>query len=150
LIRQKSTMMRLWKRALISGALKAIGLNEKQSILDNIGAHELPTWVYFPDVERAEWLNKSLYSIPGYPPNVALYYRLHCSTNCQWLLAGISSTFYLPTNRPGIGGVKVYTEESIRRDEIVMDVDVMFVLSAPGSPSLKGFTVTDYGNWAGL
>lgn len=32
------------KRALISGAMKAIGSNEKRSILDNIGAHELPTW----------------------------------------------------------------------------------------------------------
>nr|VZI12382.1 unnamed protein product [Spirometra erinaceieuropaei] len=49
------------KRALISGALKAIGFNEKQSILDNIGAHELPSWVYFPDVERAEWLNKVIH-----------------------------------------------------------------------------------------
>ncbi len=36
------------KRALISGAMKAISANEKKSILDNIGAHELPTWVSGP------------------------------------------------------------------------------------------------------
>ncbi|BHF57614.1 Extended synaptotagmin-3 [Sparganum proliferum] len=102
------------KRALISGALKAIGFNEKQSIFDNIGAHELPSWVYFPDVERAEWLNKVIHRM--------------------WpFISDYVNDILLKTVQPApprIGGVKVYTEESIRRDEIVMDVDLMFYSDA--------------------
>ncbi|VDN16569.1 unnamed protein product [Dibothriocephalus latus] len=124
------------KRALISGALKAIGLNEKQSILNNIGAHELPSWVYFPDVERAEWLNKVIHRmwpfITDYVTDILLKTVEPAVNGC--LPASLQPFTFLRTDLgdtpPRIGGVKVYTEESIRRDEIVMDVDVMFYSDA--------------------
>ncbi|CAL8086572.1 unnamed protein product [Calicophoron daubneyi] len=46
------------RRVGLTGSLRAIGENEKKFILQNFSVRDLPSWVYFPDVERAEWLNK--------------------------------------------------------------------------------------------
>ncbi|KAL5113127.1 Extended synaptotagmin-3 [Taenia crassiceps] len=64
------------KRNLVSSVMRTINEDEKSSVINNIGSHELPAW----------------------PPR--------------------------------IGGIKVYIEESIRRDEIVMDVDLMLYSDA--------------------
>ena len=47
---------------------KAIGINEKDAIMARVD--EVPSWVYFPDRERSEWLNKILKQLW---PNLRLY-----------------------------------------------------------------------------
>ncbi|CAH8853663.1 unnamed protein product [Trichobilharzia szidati] len=78
------------KNSKLISSLKAIGEDEKAFIIQNFSVRDLPSWVYFPDVERAEWLNKP----------------------------------------PRIGGIKVYMNENIRKDEIVLDLDLMLYSDA--------------------
>lgn len=119
------------KRKFIGLVMKAISEDEKRSIIKNIGCHELPTWVYFPDIERAEWLNKVIQRM--WPYITEYIHKVLVETVQPKVNANLPSSLqpfiFLRTDLgdapPRIGGVKVYTEESIRRDEIVMDVDLM-------------------------
>ncbi|KAM3185617.1 hypothetical protein ACTXT7_005989 [Hymenolepis weldensis] len=124
------------KRKFIGLIMKAISEDEKQSIIKNIGSHQLPTWVYFPDVERAEWLNKLIHRMWPYITeyvNKILVETVQPKVNAS-LPSSLQPFIFLRTDLgdapPRIGGVKVYTEESIRRDEVVMDVDLMLYSDA--------------------
>ncbi|VUZ51030.1 unnamed protein product [Hymenolepis diminuta] len=124
------------KRKFVGLIMKAISEDEKQSIIKNIGSHQLPTWVYFPDVERAEWLNKVIQRMWPYITeyvNKILVETVQPKVNAS-LPSSLQPFIFLRTDLgdapPRIGGVKVYTEESIRRDEIVMDVDLMLYSDA--------------------
>lgn len=55
-------------RSVKAKMIKAIGINEKDAILARVD--EVPAWVFFPDKERVEWLNKFLKQIW---PNVTVY-----------------------------------------------------------------------------
>lgn len=44
--------------------IKAINIDEKKAILARVD--EVPSWVFFPDKERAEWLNKVLKQVWPY------------------------------------------------------------------------------------
>ncbi|VDN96374.1 unnamed protein product [Rodentolepis nana] len=124
------------KRRLTGLVMKALSKDEKQSIINNIGSHELPSWVYFPDVERAEWLNKVIQRMWPYITeyvNKILVETVQPKVNDS-LPSSLRPFIFLRTDLgdapPRIGGVKVYTEESIRRDEIVLDVDLMLYSDA--------------------
>uniref|UniRef100_A0A5K3FBI6 Beta-1,4-galactosyltransferase n=3 Tax=Mesocestoides corti TaxID=53468 RepID=A0A5K3FBI6_MESCO len=124
------------RRSLIRGAMKAISSDEKSYILNNIGTCGLPSWVFFPDIERAEWLNKIIQRMWPYISeyvNQILIETVQPAVNKN-LPTSLRPFIFLRTDLgdspPRIGGVKVYTEESIRRDEIVMDVDLMFYSDA--------------------
>ncbi|EDW66907.2 extended synaptotagmin-2 isoform X2 [Drosophila virilis] len=104
--------------------------NEKDVILARID--ELPAWVYFPDVERAEWLNKILKQVwpnanhfarslvkETIEPNVALalsQYKMHGFRFDRIILGTIP---------PRIGGVKIY-DKNVDRNEIIMDLDLFY------------------------
>jgi hypothetical protein len=60
LLREKQNTAREIKSKMI----KAIGINEKDAIMARID--ELPSWVFFPDKERVEWLNKLLKQVWPY------------------------------------------------------------------------------------
>ncbi|VEL08330.1 unnamed protein product [Protopolystoma xenopodis] len=119
------------KRKLVISTLKTIGKDEKNAIIQNIGAHELPSWVYFPDVERAEWLNKIIKRMWPYITDYAkdiVHETVGPAVDAnlpaplkpfKFVLLDFGDT---PLR---VGGVKVYMEESIKRDEIVMDLDIM-------------------------
>ncbi|XP_064554648.1 extended synaptotagmin-2 isoform X2 [Drosophila montana] len=104
--------------------------SEKDVILARID--ELPAWVYFPDVERAEWLNKILKQVwpnanhfarslvkETIEPNVALalsQYKMHGFRFDRIILGTIP---------PRIGGVKIY-DKNVDRNEIIMDLDLFY------------------------
>ncbi|KAH8278506.1 hypothetical protein KR018_004322, partial [Drosophila ironensis] len=104
--------------------------SEKDVILARID--ELPAWVYFPDVERCEWLNKILKQVwpnanhfartlvkETIEPNVAL-------ALANYKLNGFRfDRIILGTIPPRIGGVKIY-DKNVDRNEIIMDLDLFY------------------------
>ncbi|TPP64365.1 Extended synaptotagmin-2-B [Fasciola gigantica] len=124
------------RRVGLTSSLKAIGENEKNFILRNFSVRDLPSWVYFPDVDRAEWLNKAIKRMWPYISDYARDIILQnvepaISANLPAALKPFKfSVIDLGDTPPRIGGVKVYMEESIQRDEVVMDLDLMLYSDA--------------------
>ncbi|XP_020810009.1 extended synaptotagmin-2 isoform X2 [Drosophila serrata] len=104
--------------------------SEKDVILARID--ELPAWVYFPDVERCEWLNKILKQVW---PNANHYARTlvkeTIEPNVALALANYKMNGFrfdriiLGTIPPRIGGVKIY-DKNVDRNEIIMDLDLFY------------------------
>ncbi|XP_070536407.1 extended synaptotagmin-2-like isoform X3 [Ptychodera flava] len=103
--------------------------DEKQAIQAYVA--DMPSWVYFPDVERAEWLNniiKQMWPFLGdYVENVL---RTTVEPSIKENLPSSLSSFRFETIDLGekplrIGGVKVYSEH-IKRNEIIMDLDIYY------------------------
>ncbi|XP_038058006.1 extended synaptotagmin-2-like isoform X2 [Patiria miniata] len=103
--------------------------NEKETILSAV--NNLPSWVYFPDTERAEWLNKMVKQmwpfIEGYVVTMlrdtvepAVLKALP-----SYLKSFKFETIKLGTYPPRIGGVKVYTDQ-VGRDEIILDLELFY------------------------
>ncbi|XP_017144749.1 extended synaptotagmin-2 isoform X2 [Drosophila miranda] len=103
---------------------------EKDVILARID--ELPAWVYFPDVERCEWLNKILKQVwpnanhftrtlvkETIEPNVALALSNYKMNGFRF------DRIILGTIPPRIGGVKIY-DKNVDRNEIIMDLDLFY------------------------
>lgn len=104
--------------------------NERDVILARID--ELPAWVYFPDVERCEWVNRILKQIW---PNANHYARDLVKETIEPSVAKSLSKYklngfqfdriILGTIPPRIGGVKIY-DKNVSRNEIVMDLDFLY------------------------
>ncbi|KAF8570027.1 hypothetical protein P879_05451 [Paragonimus westermani] len=124
------------KRMQLTSSLKAIGQDEKAFILQNFSVSDLPSWVYFPDVERAEWFNKMIKRlwpfVSDYARNIILEsVEPAIAVQLPSALKPFKfTTIDLGDTPPRVGGVKVYMEENIRRDEIVMDLDLMLYSDA--------------------
>ncbi|XP_049822259.1 extended synaptotagmin-2 [Aethina tumida] len=94
--------------------------------------NDLPAWVFFPDIERAEWLNRIIKQVW---PNVNHYAREIVRDSIQpalrtnlekYKLTGFKfERIILGTVPFRIGGVKVY-DKNIDRNEIVMDLDIFY------------------------
>lgn len=110
---------------------KAAALSsEKDVVLARLD--DLPAWVFFPDIERAEWLNRILLQVW---PNVNHYARTLLKESIEPAVAESLSNFklngfkfermILGTIAPRVGGVKVY-DKNLSRNEIIMDVDLFY------------------------
>lgn len=110
---------------------KAAALSsEKDVVLAKLD--DLPAWVFFPDVERAEWLNRILLQIW---PNVNQFARNILKESIEPAVAESLANYklngfkfermILGTIAPRVGGVKVY-DKNLSRDEIIMDVDLFY------------------------
>ncbi|KAL4229104.1 Extended synaptotagmin-3 [Mactra antiquata] len=114
--------------------------NEKEAILARV--EDLPSWVFFPDVERAEWLNKMIAQMW---PFIGDYVQGLLMTSIQKTVqdsASVMGSFKfvnidLGDIPPRIGGVKVYTEK-VKRDEIYMDLDIIYSSDCEIEVQLKG------------
>ncbi|XP_046414183.1 extended synaptotagmin-2 isoform X1 [Neodiprion fabricii] len=103
---------------------------EQQMIVNKM--YELPSWVYFPDVDRAEWLNKILYKLW---PSMNQFVRQLCKQDiepavvarlAQYKLKGFSfERLVLGRIPPRIGGIKVY-DKNTDRNEIILDADILY------------------------
>ena len=117
--------------------------NEKEVILATVD--DLPSWVHFPDVERAEWINKILDQVW---PFIGDYVRDLLMTSVQEKIQASHSQaasfkflkIDLGDIPPRIGGVKVYTK-NVRRDEIYMDLDIIYSSDADIEMKVKGLTM---------
>ncbi|CAH2237450.1 jg12785 [Pararge aegeria aegeria] len=104
--------------------------SEKDIVLARLD--DLPAWVFFPDVERAEWLNRILLQVW---PNVNHYARTLLKESIEPAVAESLANYklngfkfermILGTIAPRVGGVKVY-DKNLSRDEIIMDVDLFY------------------------
>uniref|UniRef100_A0A1B6M122 Extended synaptotagmin-like protein 2a n=1 Tax=Graphocephala atropunctata TaxID=36148 RepID=A0A1B6M122_9HEMI len=142
-----SVMRDQWKKEkeLKRNMAKASALsNEKDVILARID--DLPAWVFFPDVERCEWLNRILVQVW---PNVNHYAKdvikdiVEPNINvalAEYKMSGFKfQKMRLGTIPPRFGGIKVY-DKNTSRNEIIMDVDVFYAGDCDISFVLSGFS----------
>ncbi|XP_068903620.1 extended synaptotagmin-2-B isoform X1 [Tenebrio molitor] len=104
--------------------------SEKDVVLARLD--DLPAWVFFPDIERAEWINRIIKQVW---PNINHYARDLIRDTIQpnlresleaYKLSGFKfERIVLGTVPFRIGGVKVY-DKNIARNEIVMDLDIFY------------------------
>ncbi|CAF4573725.1 unnamed protein product, partial [Rotaria sp. Silwood2] len=120
--------------------LNEINKNEEQYIKARFD--ELPSWVFFPDIERAEWINRIIKQAWPYA-NRYLDQAVFRDVLVP-LVRGTSSTLAdfsfqkldLGEIPPRIRGVKVYTDNV--RDQIMMDIEVFYAGDAIIKAKLKG------------
>ncbi|KAM9826925.1 extended synaptotagmin-2-B [Neosynchiropus ocellatus] len=118
------------KHSRLSRAL-AFFAQEERSVQHNLTTSDLPPWVHFPDVERVEWLNKTVKQMWPYicqfveklfqekiEPAVKAS-NSHLSTFCF-------SKIDIGDKPVRVNGVKVYSENVDKR-QIIMDLQVSFV-----------------------
>ncbi|XP_026217744.1 extended synaptotagmin-2 [Anabas testudineus] len=118
------------KHSRLSRALSFFG-QEERLVSPGVMTSDLPPWVHFPDVERVEWLNKTVKQMwPYICQFVEKVFRetiepavkesnSHLSTFCF-------SKIDIGDKPLRINGVKVYTENVDKR-QIVMDLQISFV-----------------------
>lgn len=116
--------------------------HEKASVLATI--EDLPAWVFFPDTERAEWVNKIL---GQFWPFVGDYVK---DLILESIEPSVRSSLpaYLHSFKfekidlgdvpPRIGGVKVY-KENVSRSEVIMDLELFYSGDCKFSIKVKGF-----------
>ncbi|XP_069702958.1 extended synaptotagmin-2 isoform X2 [Periplaneta americana] len=122
-----------WKKEneLRRNVAKAAAMcNEKEVILARVD--DLPSWVFFPDVERVEWLNRILRQVW---PNVNHYAKTIIKETIEpnvrtsleaYKLNGFRFERMILGSIPlRIGGVKVY-DRNVSRNEIIMDMDIFY------------------------
>ncbi|XP_067208143.1 extended synaptotagmin-2 isoform X2 [Linepithema humile] len=102
---------------------------EKELIVGRID--ELPSWVYFPDFDRAEWLNRILYKVW---PSMNQFVRQLCKQNIEPSIVARLTEYkmnfqfdrlVLGRIPPKIYGIKVY-DKNTSRNEIILDADIMY------------------------
>uniref|UniRef100_A0AAQ6A0I3 Extended synaptotagmin-like protein 2b n=1 Tax=Amphiprion ocellaris TaxID=80972 RepID=A0AAQ6A0I3_AMPOC len=118
------------KHSRVSRAL-AFFEQEERSAKQGLTTSDLPPWVHFPDVERVEWLNKTVKQMWPYICQFVekLFHEMiepavkesnaHLSTFCF-------SKIDIGDKPLRINGVKVYTENVDKR-QIIMDLQISFV-----------------------
>ncbi|XP_026146494.1 extended synaptotagmin-2-A-like isoform X1 [Carassius auratus] len=105
--------------------------HEERAVRQTIRSSELPPWVHFPDVERVEWLNKTVHQMwPYICQFVEKLFRETIEPAVQGANAHLSTFTFSKIDMGDkplrVDGVKVYTENVDRR-QIIMDLQISFV-----------------------
>ena len=153
-----SVMRDQWKkekRNKLAAAREAALSNEQAMIEARMNVEDLPSWVFFPDKERAEWMNSILKQLWPYVND----YVRHTLFNTvepaveSALRAYKLSPFKFDRERvflgqvpPRITGIKVYDTNTSRK-EIIMDLDIVFASDLEIVFKIKGIParVSDFG-----
>ena len=107
---------------------------------------DLPSWVNFPDVERAEWVNKILHQMWPFVGKVLdRFLRENIGPVLRKKVPSTLNGIHFDTIRlgdlpPRIGGIKVHTD-NLKRSEIMMDVDIIYAGDSKITLSTKGLKV---------
>ena len=128
-------------------------VEEKESdLLHSLGPDTLPSWVTFPDVDRAEWINVILRKVwPKFgeisnqvakllvePKVNEILKRLSIKgLNLETLSAFKIKQLVLGSIPARVQGIRVY-ERNTARDELVLDVEVMYAGDARIKFALQG------------
>ncbi|XP_023828954.1 extended synaptotagmin-2 isoform X3 [Salvelinus sp. IW2-2015] len=104
---------------------------EERTVQQSLTTSDLPSWVNFPDVERVEWLNKTVRQMWPY---ICQFIEKLFHETIEPAVKGANShlsTFCFSKIDMGdkplrINGVKVYTENVDKR-QIIMDLQISFV-----------------------
>jgi len=123
------------KKQRLAHAREAALTNEQATIESRMSVEDLPSWVFFPDKERAEWINNMLKQLWPYVNN---YVRRTLFDSVEPMVKDILKGYNLKGFRfdkehvhlgqipPRITGIKVYNDKVTSRKEIIMDVDIVF------------------------
>ncbi|XP_037549870.1 extended synaptotagmin-2-A [Nematolebias whitei] len=119
------------KRTRLSRALAFFDQEEERSAKQGLTTSDLPPWVHFPDVERVEWINKTVRQMwPYICQFVEKLFREVIEPAVKESHTQLSTFCFSKIdigNKPlRINGVKVYTENVDRR-QIIMDLQISFV-----------------------
>ncbi|XP_073486031.1 extended synaptotagmin-2 isoform X2 [Aquarana catesbeiana] len=114
-----------WHRAL------AFLENEEKTVQQKIGTADLPAWVHFPDIERAEWLNKTVKHMwPYICQFIDKLFRETIEPAVRGANAHLSTFSFTKIDMGSqplrVNGVKVYTENVDKR-QIILDLKISFV-----------------------
>lgn len=131
---RKGTQLSSSHPQLLSSAV-AGGPQLEQQLLQQSRPGQLPSWVLFPDVERAEWMNVILRKVW---PNLGEIARQIAKRLVEpkikeilnrLKLEGVSNfklkNFLLGNLPARVGGIKVY-DRNTGRDEIVLDLEILY------------------------
>uniref|UniRef100_A0A8C7HNI5 Extended synaptotagmin 2 n=1 Tax=Oncorhynchus kisutch TaxID=8019 RepID=A0A8C7HNI5_ONCKI len=104
---------------------------EERTVKQSLTASDLPSWVNFPDVERVEWLNKTVRQMwPYICQFIEKLFRETIETAVKGANSHLSTFRFSKINMGDkplrINGVKVYTENVDKR-QIIMDLQISFV-----------------------
>ncbi|KAJ8376790.1 hypothetical protein SKAU_G00073700 [Synaphobranchus kaupii] len=130
---------RSWQKRLKNQGSKSSRLNralaffehEEKVVRQSLPSSELPPWVHFPDVERVEWLNKTVKQMwPYICQFVDKLFRETIEPAVKGANAHLSTFCFAKIDMGDkplrINGVKVYTENVDKR-QIIMDLQISFV-----------------------
>lgn len=104
---------------------------EERAVRQTVRSSELPPWVHFPDVERVEWLNKTVQQMwPYICQFVEKIFKETIEPAVQGANAHLSTFTFSKIDMGDkplrVDGVKVYTENVDKR-QIIMDLQINFV-----------------------
>ncbi|CAG2175913.1 unnamed protein product, partial [Oppiella nova] len=120
--------------------LRSIASNEKLAITSAI--KDLPSWVHFPDRERAEWINKIMKQMwPFIHEYMKTVIKQSIEPNITSALPDYLKSFKferldLGSEPARIGSVKCY-DENTSRDEIIFDVEIQLSLHYAGNCDIQ-------------
>uniref|UniRef100_A0A4W5PE33 Extended synaptotagmin 2 n=1 Tax=Hucho hucho TaxID=62062 RepID=A0A4W5PE33_9TELE len=105
--------------------------HEEKTVKQSLAASELPPWVHYPDVERVEWLNKTVKQMwPYICQFVDKLFRETIEPAVKGANAHLSSFCFTKIDMGDkplrVNGVKVYTENVDKR-QIIMDLEISFI-----------------------
>lgn len=105
--------------------------HEEKVLKQSVPTAELPPWVHYPDVERVEWLNKTVKQMwPFICQFVDKLFRETIEPAVKGANPYLSSFCFTKINMGDkplrVNGVKVYTENVDKR-QVIMDLQISFV-----------------------
>ncbi|XP_054162400.1 extended synaptotagmin-2-like [Oppia nitens] len=119
---------------------RQLATNEEPTITGAI--KDLPSWVYFPDSERAEWINKIVKQMwPFIDEYVKTLIKSSIEPNIKSALPDFLKSFRFERVDLGsiplrIGSVKCY-DENTSRDEIIFDMEIIYAGNCDIQISIK-------------
>jgi len=135
-----------WKKEKKASRLNAqlrATTDEKQFLVSRL--QDLPAWVYFPDFERVEWLNRVVNQLW---PSIGHFVTHYLTTEVESLIKGnLEGTRFkdfkfehltFGSIPPRLGGIKCYRQARTARDEIVLDIDLSWAGDSASVVSLSG------------
>ncbi|XP_075954134.1 extended synaptotagmin-2 isoform X2 [Anarhichas minor] len=105
--------------------------HEEKAVRQSVPTSELPPWVHYPDVERVEWLNKTVKQMwPFICQFVDKLFRETIEPAVKAANPHLSSFCFTKIDMGDkplrVNGVKVYTENVDKR-QVIMDLQISFV-----------------------
>ncbi|KAM6920380.1 extended synaptotagmin-2 isoform 2-T2 [Lycodopsis pacificus] len=105
--------------------------HEEKAVRQSVPTSELPPWVHYPDVERVEWLNKTVKQMwPFICQFVDKLFRETIEPAVKAASPHLSSFCFTKIDMGDkplrVNGVKVYTENVDKR-QVIMDLQISFV-----------------------
>ncbi|XP_034470082.1 extended synaptotagmin-2-A isoform X1 [Hippoglossus hippoglossus] len=117
--------------------------HEEKAMKKSLPTTELPPWVHYPDVERVEWLNKTVKQMwPFICQFVDKLFRETIEPAVKGANPHLSSFCFTKIDMGDkplrVNGVKVYTENVDKR-QVIMDLQISFVGNTEIDVDIKKF-----------